>query len=143
MINEEKVRLMTQLSILEESFGKGNFKIASYYRSDYIGIELMKTFLLTTIGYGIAGGGIFLLYTQRVSILGVKELEKAIIFLGAGYICILLIYLLLTYVLASKKYENASRFMEEYHREYTILEKGYLRVDGSERISSNEGDVGK
>lgn len=131
MINEEKVKLMTKLSILEESIGKGNLKIASYYRSDYIGIELMKTFLLTTIGYGIAGGGIFLLYTQRISVLGARELEKAILFLGLGYICILLFYLMITYFIASIKYHKASRFMEAYHREYTILEKGYLKVDDS------------
>lgn len=129
MINEEKVKLMTKLAILEESLGSGHFRISSFYYSDYIGIELMKTFLLTTIGYGLCGGGLFLLYTQKVSVLGAKELERVAFLLIIGYIFVLFVYLLITYFCALGKYKKASRFMEKYQKEYEILEKGYSFSD--------------
>ena len=53
MVNEKKIRLMTQLSRYEENDGKEDLKIMKYYRSDYLGVALLKNFFLTTLGYGI------------------------------------------------------------------------------------------
>ena len=35
MLDERKVKLMTKLALYEETHGKEDFKISSYYRKDY------------------------------------------------------------------------------------------------------------
>lgn len=35
MLDERKVKLMTKLALYEETYGKEDFKISSYYRKDY------------------------------------------------------------------------------------------------------------
>jgi hypothetical protein len=53
MINEEKVKIMTKLAMYEKGEGKKHLPISRYYRSDYIGLALIKNFFLVTIGYGL------------------------------------------------------------------------------------------
>ncbi len=39
MVNEEKVKLMNKMALYEEKYGKEDFKIASYYKKDYVAIR--------------------------------------------------------------------------------------------------------
>ena len=40
MLNEEKVKIMTELAMYEEGEGKKYLPVSRYYRSDYIGCLL-------------------------------------------------------------------------------------------------------
>ena len=51
MINEEKVKIMTKLAMYEQGRGRKHLPVSRYYRSDYIGLALIKNFFLVTIGY--------------------------------------------------------------------------------------------
>ena len=51
MINEEKVKIMTKLAMYEQGKGRKYLPVSKYYRSDYIGLALIKNFFLVTIGY--------------------------------------------------------------------------------------------
>ena len=51
MINEEKVKIMTKLAMYEQGRGRKYLPVSRYYRSDYIGLALIKNFFLVTIGY--------------------------------------------------------------------------------------------
>ena len=51
MINEEKVKIMTKLAMYEQGRGRKHRPVSRYYRSDYIGLALIKNFFLVTIGY--------------------------------------------------------------------------------------------
>ena len=51
MINEEKVKIMTKLAMYEQGKGRKYLPVSRYYRSDYIGLALIKNFFLITIGY--------------------------------------------------------------------------------------------
>ena len=37
MLDERKVKLMTQLALYDQTQGKEDFKISEYYRKDYVG----------------------------------------------------------------------------------------------------------
>lgn len=50
MINEEKVKIMTKLAMYEQGKGRKYLPVSKYYRSDYIGLALIKNFFLVTIG---------------------------------------------------------------------------------------------
>ena len=53
MLNNQKIKKMHKLAVYESGVGKEDFAVSNYYRSDYIGLALIKNFFLTTIGYGI------------------------------------------------------------------------------------------
>ena len=53
MINEEKVKIMNRLAMYEKVEGRKYLPVSKYYRSDYIGLALIKNFFLVTIGYGL------------------------------------------------------------------------------------------
>ena len=40
MLDERKVKLMIKLALYEETHGKEDFKISSYYRKDYASLHL-------------------------------------------------------------------------------------------------------
>ena len=49
MINEEKVILMTKMQAYEDGEGKRHVAIASYFRSDYLGFQVLKAVISVTI----------------------------------------------------------------------------------------------
>lgn len=58
MLNEEKIKIMNKLAMYEQGEGKKYLPVSKYYRSDYIGLALIKNFFLVTIGYGLALAGV-------------------------------------------------------------------------------------
>ena len=48
---KKKVKVMTKIAMYEQGEGKKYLPISKYYRSDYIGLALIKNFFLVTIGY--------------------------------------------------------------------------------------------
>lgn len=53
MLNEQKIKKMRKLATYESGKGRKQLRISKYYRSDYIGLSLIKNFFLTTIDYGL------------------------------------------------------------------------------------------
>ena len=47
MINEEKVKIMDRLAVYEKQEGRKYLPVSKYYRSDYIGLALIKNFFLS------------------------------------------------------------------------------------------------
>lgn len=60
MIHSKKVRLMTQCAIYQKHEGADDLKIARFFRSDYIRLEVVKTILGITFGYLIILGMIIM-----------------------------------------------------------------------------------
>ena len=54
MLNNEKIRLMTRMASYADTEGKGNEHIASFFRSDYVGMQVLKAVICATIAYMIA-----------------------------------------------------------------------------------------
>ena len=61
MLNEERIRLMTKMASYEANEGKKNVSIGSYFRGDYIGLQVIKSVISGTIGFFI----IFAVYPYR------------------------------------------------------------------------------
>ncbi|MBR4725775.1 MAG: hypothetical protein K6G45_08620 [Lachnospiraceae bacterium] len=51
MLNNRKVRIMTQLAIYEKKEGRPDFRLAKYYKMDYARFNALKTILWVTIAY--------------------------------------------------------------------------------------------
>ena len=51
MLNEERVVLMTKMASYEANEGKKSLAIGSYFRSDYIGWQVLKSIISATIAF--------------------------------------------------------------------------------------------
>ena len=49
MLNEEKIRLMTEIAMFEKKKGKQVFPYHKYFKSDYIGSRIMRSFFNYTL----------------------------------------------------------------------------------------------
>ncbi|MCI6430483.1 MAG: hypothetical protein SPF19_02455 [Oliverpabstia sp.] len=130
MLNEKKIRLMTELARYEEGQGKEEMRIAKYFRSDYLGIALFKNFFLASIGYMV----VLLLIAAYFSEYLLNNVHKmnlillAVVLIG-GYIITITVYSVITYIIYSLKYSRAKRGVEAYDRKLEKLEALYKRED--------------
>ena len=53
MLNEERIKLMTKMACYESNEGKKSVAIGSYFRGDYIGLQVIKSIISATIAYVI------------------------------------------------------------------------------------------
>lgn len=130
MLNEKKIRLMTELARYEEGQGKEEMRIAKYFRSDYLGIALFKNFFLTSIGYMV----VLLLIAAYFSEYLLNNVHKmnlillAVVLIG-GYIITITVYSVIVYIIYSLKYSRAKRGVEAHDRKLEKLEALYKREE--------------
>ncbi len=128
MVNEEKVKIMTRLAIYEKREGKKSLPISRYYRSDYIGLALIKNFFLVTIGYGLilaVVGGYYSDYLMNN--IHRMDLVTTGVYIVAGYAIVLVGYTIITYILYSVKYFLAKRSIKKYYEELKKLNRIYVK----------------
>lgn len=64
MLDEKRIRQMTKLAFFEKKEEKNALRIGRYFRSDYIGKELLKNFFLASIGYHSGTCGCSLIHIE-------------------------------------------------------------------------------
>ncbi len=126
MLDERRVKLMTQLALYEQTHGKEDFKVSEYYRKDYVGMHMVFSFLWITVGYACLGA--------VVVVAGLEKLMADLSFglfitLGAaaiaGYLFVLIVYLAVTNRIYNKKHKNARQRIKRYNHTLTRLLKIY------------------
>lgn len=126
MLNEERIRSMTKLARFEQGKGQEALRISGMYRSDYIGMALIRNFFAVTIGYVLILGLIavyhleFLMDKLHHLNLGILIAEILL-----GYIIVLVVYTAITYIVCSVRYEWAKKQIQGYDHELAGLEKLY------------------
>ena len=109
MIDQERVRLMMKIARYENGEGVEDFRIRKYYRSDSTALQLIKTWILTTLGSGlllglvIAGNVEFLL--DNIDSMNLKVLFSWIL-IG--------VYFAAVYISSMIRYNPARRNVKSY-----------------------------
>ena len=130
MLNEEKVKIMNKLAMYEEHEGKKYLPVSRYYRSDYIGLALIKNFFLVSIGYVLAlGAAVAYFGDYLMENIHRMDLFRTAEYLIAGYAIVLVAYSLLTYIVYTVKYHMAKKSVRQYYQDLTALEKIYNREE--------------
>ena len=114
MLDERKVKLMTQLALYDQTQGKEDFKISEYYRKDYAGVHILYTVLWVTIGY-IAAWAI-----AMIALLITLVLAAVV-----GYVVVLVSYIGIASHLYNKKHQEARQRVKRYNHILTRLLKMY------------------
>ena len=124
----------------EQGEGKKYVPVSRYYRSDYIGLALIKNFFLVTIGYCLILAGIAAYFGEYL-VDNIHKMDLVAVGRNAviGYVVVLGVFSVATYIQYSVKYHKAKKSVKEYYQELTQLNKIYSR---EEKKSSFRGVSG-
>lgn len=140
MLKQEKVKYMTKAAAYENGSEKKNIKIDSYFRGDYIGLQLVKSGIAYTIAFCVL-----------VAIWVIGRIEELMLLLSDGsylegiikilvilYAVGLVFYEIAVYVYYSKKYQNAKQSVKTFHTHLKQIYKFYEEEESIENSTADE-----
>lgn len=116
MIHEERVILMTKLQAYEDRGGKRDIAIASYFRGDYLGSQMLKSVISMTIAAGLfyAGYVFYNLESFLKNLYQTDWIEYATTLL-TRYLILVIGYALITYLVYAYRYTKAKKNLKKYY----------------------------
>ena len=126
MINQDRLRLMTKMAAYEADEGKKNMAIASYFRSDYMGLQIIKSIISATIAYLIIFG-LFIYYDFETFMQDIYKMDlmafgKNVLFY---YVIFVVSYSLICYIVYSVRYYKAKKCLKKYYNRLKQLSAMY------------------
>ena len=126
MLNEKRVKHMVKLASYETKYGTEDMKVSTYFKNDYISLNLLFTFLWTTVSYGVMA--VLLVLSYMDMLLENMNLEK-VIYIGGTVVGAYIIILTVTLIIAGryfkKKHLRARKHMKAYRSNLESLEHMY------------------
>lgn len=126
MISKERVRHMTKLAAFEEREGKKYYKMTQYFRRDYVGLELMKSFLSGTIAF-IIFFGVWALCGMESLMENINDMD--LVAFGTEilieYLVFITIYLLVTYVVYNMRYTKGRKRIKLFYNRLKKVSRLY------------------
>lgn len=128
MLNEERIKLMTKMACYEADEGKKNVAIGSYFRGDYIGLQVIKSIISGTAAFVIVLA-MFILYDFEVFMADIYKVDlfalaKTVI---KDYLIFIAAYALLSYGVYTYRYTKARKSLKMYYNNLKRLTYLYDR----------------
>lgn len=130
MLNKERIRLMTQLAAYEQGEGKEYVPMSQYYRRDYVGLQMIKTFVYSTISFAV----LFLLqilYQMESWMDSLYQMDYRAYLMGIliKYLIFVLVYQVIAWVVYSLRYKKGHKNQKLYQNRLKKVEKLYEREE--------------
>lgn len=122
MISEEKVCYMVKMAAFEERQGKECEPMKKYFRGDYIGLQMLRSFVTGTLAYAILFG----LWALRQFDEILEHLMRYIKMwedLVLSYLVFMAAYLFITYVVYSVRYRKGRKDLKRFYAYLRKVEK--------------------
>ena len=126
MLNEDKIRLMTEISMLEKNKGKDLATVHRYFRGDYISLHMLRYFLGFTFCWCL--GLLLVIVCQAddlISVLNLTDLTDYFLRYAVWYAGGLFVYMLITFLVCFRRFRRASRSLKRYLGDLKSLERRY------------------
>lgn len=126
MLNAERVILMTQMASYEENEGKKNVNIGNYFRSDYIGIQVLKSVFSATIAFVIVFA-LFVFYDFEMFMQDIYKMDLIIFAKNVlvYYAVTVVSYGIISYAVYSYRYTKAKKSLKRYRSNLKKLNDSY------------------
>ncbi len=126
MLNEERVVLMTKMASYEEHEGKKCLAIGSYFRSDYIGWQVLKSIISATIAFVVVFA-MYIFYDFEIFMTDIYKMDllefaKNVLFFYLGTVGI---YALISYAVCTVRYSRAKKSLRTYYMNLHRLSSMY------------------
>lgn len=116
MLSQERIKLMTKMAAYEENEGKKYMSIGSYFRSDYMGMQVIRSVICETLAFFLLAG-LYVYYHFETMMQDIYKMD--LLLLGRRvlfyYIVFIAAYSVITYVIYSFRYSRAKRSLKHYY----------------------------
>lgn len=136
MLNIEKVKSMTKAAAYESGPEKKNIEISDYFRTDYLGLHMVKSGIAYAASFVIIAGIWFMGKTEDIMLMLTKAdyLESLIKTLIILFVAGLAAYEILVYIYYSYKYAKAKKSVKGYHSHLKQIHKFYEEQEKTEEV---------
>lgn len=115
MLNEKRIILMTKMASYEANEGKKNVAIGSYFRSDYIGWQVLKSIISATIAFVVVFG-MYIFYDFEVFMMDIYKMDllefaKQVLTM---YLRVIVIYAVISFMVYTIRYNRAVKSLRVY-----------------------------
>ena len=124
MINEERVILMTKMTVKADDLSREGMRINQFYRGDYVGFEVVKAVISATVLFVVLMGAYALfrfdeLLDEFYSGSGLGGLRIYLLY----YLILVGVYVIVSYIVYSLRYNRARKKAREYYHLLKELER--------------------
>lgn len=126
MLNEERVILMTKMASYEEKEGKQDKEVGSYFRGDYVAIQVMKSVVCGTVAFAICFGVYFYCrldeFMESIYKIDLVSFIQNILFY---YAISMIVYGALTYLFTTWHYMKVKKSLKQFYQHLKKLNALY------------------
>jgi hypothetical protein len=139
MLNFEKIRLMAALSIYEDKETQKDMVVHSFFKSDYIDYNLLKSWLYSTIAYVLIGA-LYVVYNMETILIEWTSYDLPILAkkIGIIYLIVVGLHMTVTYLVYKKRYNEAQTYSKSYQSALKRLNRNYDLADKSKDIKKED-----
>ncbi len=128
MIHEERVALMTKMQAYEDRGGKSDIAIASYFRGDYIGLQILKSIVhMTIVACIIYAGHLFYNLEDFLKDMYQMDWLEYAKTLATDYLILVMVYAVITYLIYAYRYTKAKKSLKKYYGRLKRLNAMYSK----------------
>lgn len=130
MVNLERVKHQCQIAFYEQKEEKKNRAIGHYYRSDFVGKELIKSIFTGTIAYVVLAA-LWVMANWDAVLDSVNDLTivNTIFVMILIFIGFLAVYLFITYLVYELRYLQGKKKLDGYKEHLRALNQMYEREE--------------
>lgn len=130
MVNLERVKHQCQIAFYEQKEEKKNRGIGQYYRSDFIGKEIIKSIFTGAIAYVVLAA-LWAMANWDAVLDSVNDLTivNTIFLMLLVFVGFIAVYLLITYVVYVVRYVQGKKKLDAYKEHLKALNQMYEREE--------------
>lgn len=123
---------MTKMASYEEGEGKEYMPIKQYYRKDYVTLGMIKTFIASTVAFGILFLCWILYEMEKITeILNDRDLTEFGMSILVVYFIFIAVYQVIALLVYNRRYTKASASLKEYHSVIKKVERLHEKEERS------------
>jgi hypothetical protein len=125
MLNNEKIILMTKLSLYEQKNQKKEIKSSRYFKSDYMSIKMLNSFVYITIAYLLCLILWFMYSSDKVisKLTTTGRFIALVAVLIVIYLIVMVLYMIFCYAFYSHKFRAIRKNLKEYNGDLKTLHR--------------------
>lgn len=116
MLNRDRIILMTKMASFEENEGKKSISICRYFRGDYIGWQVIKAIIASTVAYFVVLAA-YIFYFFEDFMEDIYEIDlmaygKKLVYY---YVCFVVVFAVIAYIIYAVRYQRAKKNLKKYY----------------------------
>lgn len=125
MLNNEKIILMTKLSLYEQKNQKKEIKSSRFFKGDYMSLKMLSSFICVTVAYLLCLVLWFMYKSDKVisSLTTTGRLVALVVVLVLIYIIAVILYMIFSYAFYSHKFRKIRKNLKEYNGDLKTLHR--------------------